>query len=422
MNQPLLGIAAAMACAALVGCGGGGGGNSATLPLLPVDPNSGTPITPITPIAPMTPSTPSSPVATGSDPNAVVTTPTQTLDLRWGQKATPYVLPTANNVTARVSAETGVLIFSGLWGTESATVPIGLNEVAPLDKSTSLLQEVWITRDVKQAWSQGWTGAGVKIGVIDDFTADEASDFLSVPLESGCNRIGDITTCASSSAAVLRMTHGDQVAGIAGGQITTVTGALAETGTYLAPLDLGEYLVLTDLTVQLSAPIYGVAKDALIHRNDFLTYQRATNGLFSEFKRWGEATDAAGQLYRQLKVVNLSLGGSSRVPKQYVAEFQGQLAYANASKVPDAVFVKAAGNSACTASSTDCDPYNAVLYAAPDFKSKALLVGALDQPGGRIAAYSNRAGNYADRFLVADGRGIQRIDGSYEEGTSFAAP
>ena len=223
-------MALAVVCAALVGCGGGSSGNSATLPLAPVDPIPLTPITPIAPIAPVAPSTPSASTATEADPNAVVTTPTQTLDLRWGTKAAAYVLPTTNNVTARVSAETGLLIFSGLWGTQSAMLPIGLDEVAPLYKSTSLLQEAWITQDVKQAWSQGWTGAGVRIGVIDDFTADEASDFLSIPLETGCNRIGDIETCASYSAAVLRMTHGEQVAGIAGGRITQITGGLVENG------------------------------------------------------------------------------------------------------------------------------------------------------------------------------------------------
>ena len=118
----------------------------------------------------------------------------------------------------------------------------------------------------------------------------------------------------------------------------------------------------------------------------------------------------------------MSLGGTSADPKANTAAYDVQLAYANASTVPDAVFVKAAGNSACVISQTNCDPLNAVFHDAAPFKDKSLLVGALDQTGGTIAPYSNQAGSYADRFIVADGRGIQRIDGSYDQGTSFAAP
>jgi subtilase-type serine protease len=49
-------------------------------------------------------------------------------------------------------------------------------------------------------------------------------------------------------------------------------------------------------------------------------------------------------------------------------------------------------------------------------------VGALDQAGGALASYSNKAGNYADRFVVADGRGIHLVADKYEVGTSCAAP
>lgn len=49
-------------------------------------------------------------------------------------------------------------------------------------------------------------------------------------------------------------------------------------------------------------------------------------------------------------------------------------------------------------------------------------MGALDSPAGRLADYSNKAGSYADRFVVADGRGIHNTEGGYVDGTSFAAP
>jgi hypothetical protein len=403
-------ILTAMLAVALAACGGGGGGSSATMPLLPGD--GGLTFAP----------SPLPPTPSAADPNAMVTTPTRTLDLRWGARASPYVLPTTDNVRARVVAQTGRYTFTGLYGQESFTAPVGLDATTPLDKSTSLMQEVWITPDVKRAWSEGWTGAGVRVAVIDDFTPDQVSDFLTVPIATGCNTVQGVTVCPSSTTAAFRMTHGDQVSAIAGGSLTGLPGLWVETGAFSAPLDLGYYSGVGDLSIQLSAPLFGVAKDAQVFRNDFLTYQRSTQGLFAEFKRWGEAADATGQLYRQIKVFNLSLGGTSRNPTQNTAAYQTQLAFANASQVPDAVFVKAAGNAGCRVSSTDCDPLNAVFYNAAGFKDKSVLVGALDQAGGSIAAYSNRAGNYADRFVVADGRGLQKPDGTHDQGTSFAAP
>ena len=47
---------------------------------------------------------------------------------------------------------------------------------------------------------------------------------------------------------------------------------------------------------------------------------------------------------------------------------------------------------------------------------------ALTRPSTGPAAYSNRAGSHAERFIVADGRSFQGTDGSFAEGTSFAAP
>ena len=96
--------------------------------------------------------------------------------------------------------------------------------------------------------------------------------------------------------------------------------------------------------------------------------------------------------------------------------------YANNSSVPDIVFVKAAGNSGCVVSLTNCDPTNAVLHDSPKYKNQSILVGALTQAGGSIASYSNLAGGYSDIFLVADGRGILKSSGNYDQGTSFAAP
>jgi len=391
----------------LTACGGGGGGGTA----MP---------SPVQPTPNLTP--------TAGDPNAIVTTASQTLDLRWGAQASPLTLSQTDNVQVIVKSNETTFQYRLPNGFVSpqTTVSNPINIPTPLDMSTSLVQGVWITPDVKAAWAQGWTGAGIKIGILDDFTANEVTEFIRIPLPTGCGNIpidgGTFQLCTTTETATLKRTHGDQVAMIAGGANGKLTGRLDESGQFLIDGVYGQYRGVADLTVELSSPQYGIAKDAQVLRNDFLTYQNNTNGLFSVFKNWGTGSDATSSKYRELKVVNLSLAITSRNETTNRATYDKQLSYANASAVPDAVYVKAAGNNTCVIHQTDCDPLNAVLYNALPFKDKSILVGALTQPGGTIASYSNKAGNYADRFVVADGRGIREIDGTYEVGTSFAAP
>ena len=386
--------------AALTACGGGGGGGTS-----------------------MPSPTPTPTPVIASDPNAVVTTATQTIDLRWGAKASPYVLPQTDNVQAQTSSSATNWQFYSVSGVSyPVSYPTNISLSSPLDMSTSLLQGVWITPDVKAAWAQGWTGAGVKIGVLDDFTANDVSEFLQIPMPTGCTANGGVATCSTSAVMLFRQTHGDQVSMIAGGGRASLTGGYLESGSYSYPGDRGSYLLFADLNIKLSSPEFGVAKDATVLRDDFLTYQSNTNGLFAVLKGWGVGADATSKSYRDLKVVNLSLGGTSKNPVKNQSTYSAQLAYANASVTPDAVFVKAAGNNSCVVSLSNCDPYNAVFYNSAPFKDKSILVGALVEPGGLMASYSNKAGTYADRFVVADGRGVRNIEGTYDQGTSFAAP
>ncbi len=387
---------------AISACGGGGGGGTAM------------------PAPVLTP--------TAADPNATVTTATQTVDLHWGPQAAPTILTNTDNVETQMTSTKTAFQFRSISGALSpvTTVSNQLNLSIPLDTSTSLLQEVWITSEVKAAWAQGWTGAGIKIGVLDDFTANDVTEFLILPAPTGCSKtptdFGTFNNCSTSAKVVLKQTHGDQVAMIAGGGRNTLNGYYTESGRYVITNESGTYSLTADLAVKLSSPQYGIAKDAQVLRNDFLTYQNDTNGLFSVFKAWGTGTDVTSAKYRELKVVNLSLGLTSRNATANQATYTAQLDYANASAVPDAVFVKAAGNSSCSVSGTICDPLNAVLHNAAPFRDKSILVGALTQFGGTLASYSNTAGNYADRFVVADGRGVRGVDGIYAQGTSFAAP
>ena len=210
---------------------------------------------------------------------------------------------------------------------------------------------------------------------------------------------------------------------ITGGAKSQLTGLITESGTWTDGIDIGSYVSAQNLTINLSSPYYGVAKDASVYRSDFLTYQSNTNGLFSFLKNLGTGTDASSLRYQSLKVVNLSLGGTSTNQIANQASYATQLTYANTSVVPDAVFVKAAGNGSCIINLSNCDPINPVFHNSPQYKDKSIIVGALNQSGGSIASYSNKAGTYADIFLVADGRGIYNSSSAtYDEGTSFAAP
>ncbi len=292
--------------------------------------------------------------------------------------------------------------------------------------SSQALQRIWITPEVTEAWSQGWTGHAVKVGILDDFTADDGFEFLKVQYPPGCASVlvtsNIITICSESASAAYRVTHGDQVAGIAGSATATFYGTFSEFGSFTSGSNSGAYTGKGDVNAAFSTPYYGIAKDAQIIRGDFLAHQSATDGLFAVLKRWGVDDDTRSRLYREVKVTNISLAASTNDPVVNQRIFDSQFAYASQSITPDIVFIKAAGNLACSASELNCDPINKVLYSAATFKDKTILVGALDAPGGQIASYSNLAGAYADRFVVSDGRGIH-IDGdSYESGTSFAAP
>jgi hypothetical protein len=364
-----------------------------------------------------------------TDSNSHIQSSTTTYDLRWGVKATPFAMPTSDDVTAQIISTTQLIDFVGIgYGAYPRfTLNQGFSYTGSLGVTTSNFQGVWITSDVKAAWAEGWTGKNIKVGIIDDFTANDLSEFKRIPLSVGCGYINvlGIPTykCSSASTALLKLTHGDIVSTITGGSRNQLTGAIVESGTWTDGFDVGTYSSGQNLTVNLSSPFYGVAKDATIYRSDFLTYQSNTNGLFSVLKNWGTGTDSSSVLYRSLQVLNLSLGGSSANPVINQAAYSTQLNYANTSSVPDTVFVKAAGNSSCTINLSNCDPLNAVFYNSTQYKSKTIIVGALNQAGGTIASYSNKAGTYSDIFVVADGRGFfDSNTGTYGEGTSYASP
>jgi subtilisin family serine protease len=343
------------------------------------------------------------------------------LDLTLGVPSQSFSLPAAQSVD--LSFRVGMVAFEAVGTSGFNKFELDMQQRDTLRGWSTVqgIQGSWINADVRSAWQQGWTGKGIKIGVIDDFTVDDFSDLKNIPLANACETVDGLRLCTNSQNLYIRMTHGEQVVAIAGGGFSSLVGAKFETGIITGLGSFNTYSAVGQVGIDLSYPVFGVAKDATILRNDFLTYQRSTQGLFGEFRRWGVGSDSASRSYRELKVVNLSLGGTSRNPIQNRATFDQQLLLANQSIVPDAIFVKAAGNNACTASNTNCDPINAVFMASPQFKEKTVLVGALDRAGGGIASYSNRAGAYGERFLLAEGTALS-LDDTPIVGTSFAAP
>lgn len=364
----------------------------------------------------------------GGDNSALPSSPDdQTPVATVGVPVAPFVLGNTGDVQAKVvTAPTTSFSLQGASVHAVFDYSVHRDYVVNVGKTAATLQDAWISADVTAAWAQGWTGNGIKVGVLDDFSPQDDSEFLHVAHPTGCTvavlTAGTVQLCSDQATAAYRMTHGDQVAGIAGVATSSFAGKLTESGIYTEPASSGSYQGVADITATFSTPYYGVAKDAQVIRGDFLSHQQSTNGLFALLKEWGVGDDARSRLYREVKVVNLSLSSGSRDPVANQSLFNAQLAYASTSTTPDSVFVKAAGNFACVAPDAACDPINQVLYRATAFKDKTILVGALDAPGGQIASYSNRPGSYADRFVVADGRGIHSAQGGHVEGTSFAAP
>lgn len=344
-----------------------------------------------------------------------------------GVPVAPFVLSTMGHVQATV-VTSPAMSFSLQGASANANFDYAVNRdfVLSTGKTAATMQGAWVSADVTAAWAQGWTGNGIQIGVLDDFTAQDDSEFLHIQQPTGCTvavlTSSTIKLCSDKAVAAYRMPHGDHVADIAGAATTTVSGKLTESGLYTEAASSGSYQSVADIIATFSTPYYGVAKDAQVVRGDFLSHQQATNGLFAVLNSWGVGADARSRLYQQVKVVNLSLSSGSSDAAANQRLFDSQIGYANSSSTPNAVFVKAAGNFACAASAPGCDPINQVLYSAAAFKEKTLLVGALVAPGGAIASYSNKAGSYAQRFVVADGRGIHNTQGGFIEGTSFAAP
>lgn len=355
-------------------------------------------------------------------------------DLRQSILSAPTILSENDNVKISVKSTDDLKVIVSPYGYANSfyTLPNPFNFSVFPDVSSASFQNDWIDRSVKSLWASGVNGSGVPVVVLDDFTVDDYSEVKEILFDTNCSTVPiengfSVYYCPDISGIFYTLTHGQQVTQIISGRMNNIDGAVIYSGRYryssASYFDLGVMTQYQKINILFDTPIYGIAfgSNATTRRDDYLTHQRNTSGLFDQLKKWSENTDSVSQGYRKAKVVNLSLGGTSSNPVINKSAFSLQISLANSTvNAPDAIFVKAAGNGSCEISMTTCDPYNAVLYNSSVYKGKSVIVGALND--GFVASYSNKAGSYADRFLVADGRGVQKSDGSYDFGTSFAAP
>jgi hypothetical protein len=113
------------------------------------------------------------------------------------------------------------------------------------------------------------------------------------------------------------------------------------------------------------------------------------------------------------RVINYSLGGGSSIGSR----LKSSLA---AAADDDTVLVLAAGNGGSAAPT-----FPAAVAGDPAVRGRAIAVGSVGA-AGEISAFSNRAGDLAEIFMVAPGEGIVTAraggGGTVVSGTSFAAP
>lgn len=427
MKKTMKYMLATMAVAVLAACGGGG--DSSSIAVDNKEPTAGSL---------------EKPYLESELKNAGITSPNgyvksgssgRVFDLRQGRLSSREILSNTDNVNITLETDGDLNVILSPYNYQALTYsyPRPDGGIVPLDKTSASFQNRWITQQVALSWSQGIIGNDIKIAILDDFTVDDLSDLQLTTFNSNCSNLPfdktsiNLFFCPNISLLSFELTHGQQVTQILSGKQSSYNGVVFYSGPYRISqtsfIDLGIATQYQKLKLSFSTPIYGIAFGAapFTRREDYLTHQSNTNGIFDQFRKWTNGYDHVSMSFKNTQIVNLSLGGTSSNPKLNKAVYDVQLALANGTNnVPDALFIKAAGNSACNISSVNCDPINAVLFNSPFYSKKTLIVGALSD--GVLASYSNKAANYASRFVVADGRGVLRPNGDYDEGTSFAAP
>jgi len=303
--------------------------------------------------------------------------------------------------------------------------------------------------EVNSAWSDGWTGKGVNISVIDDFTTNRSKYFsTTIPYirkKTTTYTWGNFDANYSVAYKYFETTsHGHWVANIAGGDYAStpiteninydvnsdaiVIGSCNSRSTsqfHSAPACdtkyhnswysySGENINVT----RTRKLIPGIAGEALVTKNNV--------NLSSSQNPVKTVSDIQGHLKNSASydVINLSLGSEVPTTGRTFNEVMATVEQTPLLSKSSAVITVAAGNGGAPCSNDDLGGCNAVAVALSfqdATKEATIVVGALTGSGlqENIATYSTRAGILANRFILAQG-----TIGFWDSvaGTSFAAP
>jgi subtilisin family serine protease len=304
-----------------------------------------------------------------------------------------------------------------------------------------------LTSEVLNAWSSGWTGAGVTISIIDDFnnsagTITRVSPSIIRTAEYDHSFYGKVRGTYTMVYQWLdSFSHGALVSNIAGGDsdgqqltstsIRTTARSVTKTGclTLRASLAFSGYTTECDADFYIqSFPSYsetfdvtykkvaGIAKQSLVVNNN-VNLSARQNPIQTVADIQGHLSNSA-----YLGVINLSLGSDIPTSGRTFAEVMAQVSRFPLQRV-DAVITVAAGNGGAPCATENLNGCNSVAVALAYQQATAastIVVGATSGVGSseNIATYSTRAGVLAQRFVLAPGdEGSPNI-----QGTSFAAP
>ena len=345
-------------------------------------------------------------------------------------------------------------IASKNFGQASLTLSalnIGSSGTSPAASLTyQLLSNKHITdTGAESAWSQGWTGLGTSVSIIDDFSAvsSTASTTITVPRYYENSYWGSTRDYMVEYTTELSFTHGSLVSNIAGGdgsgsvssatldyEVSSVTdqgcsvmgssfgtpycGQLS-TSRYVSP---SIYNFEEDDNVTSFIKSAGIAKEATMINNhvDLSSSQNVTNTLNGIMSHYENSNGSAA--------INMSLGLSINTVGLSLSDLKSELSNTDRISSTDAVITIAAGNGGAACTETNLNGCNALAMAFaldPNTNSNTIIVGATTDSGSNetIATYSSRAGVFKDRFMVAHGDvGLVSRSGNQISGTSFSAP
>ena len=285
-----------------------------------------------------------------------------------------------------------------------------------------------------QAWAQGWTGAGTKVAIIDDFGTLKETFRVNQKVQ----RTLSSSTWGTGVYEVdyrfdITASHGDLVASIAGGIDTQWTLNLNSLSRTLLSCTSGscafapnasafgsDVFDATNAVVNYTQST-GVAKEAQVVKN------HVGLGQFGDAPSTIRALRSHLDNAANFAAINLSIGSIIKGDVSF-DELVSTLEPNALSRKSNAVIVVAAGNESalCAQSNLNgCNSLAVALSVLPQTQESVIVAGATQGSAGaeKIADYSARAGVLRDRYLLAPGgSGLFAPSGGEIVGTSFAAP